>query len=254
MSRYSVVVVAHDHPRQLLQTLLALRKHGQPSEVLVVDNASGSDLSGIIKVAQLPSRHRRLPDHRSLGAAFNVGLDMVESDLILLLHGDVLIETDPEAGVEFLDRQPDVGIVGGKLFQNTAPPRRVLHAGYNVGRGRVSPRSIGHLEWDRFHDSADVAAVSDACMMVRRTELRFDERYWFRLEDVDLCYQYQQRGYRVVVLPTLQAIHLESGGMSERREDLDWAARQIATRWLYHERWCSDLPLDQHPLQLAIHQ
>jgi GT2 family glycosyltransferase len=252
MTPYSVVVVARDQTRQLLGTLLALRKYAQPHEVLLIDNASGSNLRPIAGLSQLPLRHLRLPEHVSLGAAFNAGLDAAANDLVLLLHGDVLIETDPAVAVAFLDRHRDTGIAGGKLLQSGDPPRRVMHAGYRVARGRVGPRAIGHLEWDRYHDSTEVVAVSTACAVVRRTTVRFDERFWFSLEDVDLCHQYRQHGFSVVFLPELRAIHLVNGGVRENRTGLAWAARELATRWLYHDRWCSDLPLEHHPIQIPV--
>jgi GT2 family glycosyltransferase len=253
MPDYSVVIVARDHARNLLNTLVALRQRAHPREVLVVDNASSSDLRAVLALSQLPIRHVRLSEHhQSLGAAYNTGIDAAASDNILLMHCDVLLETDPGIGVEFLDEHPDVGIVGAKLFAYEAPPRRLLHAGFSVARGRIGPTQIGRYQWDRFHEIADVAAVSDACMLLRRTELRFDERFWFRLQDVDLCHQYRQHGYRVAFLPDVQAVHVENGGVIERSADLTWAARQLASQLLYHERWCSDAALDVHPRQIAV--
>lgn len=252
MIPYSVIVVARDQTRQLLGALLALRKHARPSEVLLIDNASGSDLRSVAGLSQLPLRQIQLPDHVSLGAAFNVGLDAATNPFVLLLHGDTLLESDPAVAVEYLDQHLDAGIAGGKLFQNVDPPRRVLHAGYRVDRGRVGPRVIGILDWDRYHETSDVAAVSMACAVVRRTAIRFDERFWFRLEDVDLCHQYRQYGFRIVFMPAFQAVHLENGGVRDRRTEPHWAARELATRWLYHERWCSDLPIEQHAPQAAV--
>jgi GT2 family glycosyltransferase len=252
MSRYSVIVVARDQVRQLLGTLLALRQHARPCEVLLVDNQSSADLGGVARLSQLPIRCLRLPEHRSLGAAFNVGLEAASCDSAVLLHGDVLLESDPTVAVEFLAHHPDVGVVGAKLLNDSTPTRRVLHAGYQVGRGRVGPTSIGRGDWDRYHETADVAAVSDACMAVHRTSVRFDERYWFRLQDVDFCFQYRQAGSRVVFLPSLRAVHLENGGVNERRTRPWWGVRQLASHLLYHERWCSNEPLERHPRQPAV--
>jgi GT2 family glycosyltransferase len=251
MQDYSAVVVAPDNARQLLGGLLALRAHARPREVLLVDNASTADLSGAIRLAQLPVRLLRLPEPRSPGAAFNAGLDIAAGDHVLLLRGDVLLEGDPRAAVALLERHADIGVVGAKLLEDGPAPRRVLHAGYDVGRGRLHPAVIGWRGQDHFHDPVDVAAMSDACMVVRRTEVRFDERLGARLADVDLCFQYGQRGYRVVFLPALQAAQ-RVGGAKVPADDLAWAARQLAAQFLYHERWCSELALEAHPRQVAV--
>src|ERR1051326_5207716 len=75
MSSYSVIVVARNHSRALLGTLLALRKCARPGEVVLVDNASDADLSNVAALSQLPIRCQHLSEHQSLGAAFNAGLD-----------------------------------------------------------------------------------------------------------------------------------------------------------------------------------
>src|SRR5687768_15159205 len=109
MSRYSAVVVARDHPRLLLATLLHLRQHAQPSEVILIDNASTVNLSGALALSQIPVRHLRMEEHQSLGAAANAGLDAAENDIILLLQGDVLVQCSPEDAVGHLVERPDIG-------------------------------------------------------------------------------------------------------------------------------------------------
>lgn len=229
--------MARDQPRQLLATLLALRKHGQPHEVILVDNASMSEVRGLVDISQLPITVVRLPEHTSLSGAFNVGLDAASNDLVLLLHGDVLVDADPAAGFTTLNRDESIGVAGAKLFQDAPPPRRLLHAGYRVGLGLNWSAPIGRMDWDTFQRPRVAGAVSDACMFVRRTGLRFDERYWFQLQDIDFCLQYRASGYRVMLLASVQAIHLEQGGLREQRVSPKWAAREIATRWLHHRRW-----------------
>src|SRR5206468_5572173 len=95
MTSYSIVVAAHDHPRPLLGVLLHIRQHASPSEVVLVDNASSAALNAVPVLARQPVRHIRLSEHVSLGAALNAGIDAAAHDLVLLLHGDVLLQTDP---------------------------------------------------------------------------------------------------------------------------------------------------------------
>lgn len=250
MSRYSIVLVAPERARATLGVLLPLR-HARPDEVLLVDTAPDRDLSGVVALSQLPVRRLSVPEVGSLGAAYNAGLDAASYDAVLLLHR-VLLESDPAAAVESLRAQPDIAVIGGKIFSPGPTPRRLWQAGYRVGRGRVGPTPIGQSVWDTYHEVCEMAAVSGACMLVRRTEVRFDERYWSRLEDVDFCLQYRQRGYRVIFSPALRAIRLDSPPAWTRGHDAVSAGRRLASQWLYHERWCSDLPLAEHPRQTAI--
>jgi hypothetical protein len=53
-------------------------------------------------------------------------------------------------------------------------------------------------------------------------------------------------------LSSLRAVDEGSGGAQQHTGELSWAARQLASQLLYHERWCSDLPLERHPRQTAM--
>jgi GT2 family glycosyltransferase len=60
--------------------------------------------------------------------------------------------------------------------------------------------------------------LSGACLAVRGDLLRqlggLDERYFLYYEDEELCLQVRRRGYEVVLLPQLQAMHI--GGASSQ--------------------------------------
>jgi GT2 family glycosyltransferase len=236
----------------VLASLLALRKQGQPDEVILVDNASDEDIQAVARIAQLPLRVLHLPQHQSLGAAFNAGIDTAAHDTILLLHSDALIESNPGVAVRWLQRHKKVGIIGARLFPEGDEPRTLLQLGYKTDRGRMNPHPVAEKKWDTWRKPVGMEAVGTACMLIRRTDLRFDERYWFRLEDVDFCHQYAQHSLGIVTIPDLRATHLLDGGLKQRQMVPEWAARQIASQLLYHERWCSDAPLAKHPRQPGV--
>jgi len=253
MTQYSIVIVARDRPKQLLAAFFALRANAKDvDEVILIDNGSATDLTPIARMSQLPIRIVRLLEHQSFGAAINAGIETARNDLILLLHSDTLIASDPALAAHYLTRHPDIGVIGGKLFAAGQERGLVLHAGYEARPGRIAPHPLGDRVWDVFHEPRSVDAVSSACMMIRRVGLHADERYWFRFEDIDLCYQYLQHSLKVVLHPALTAHHLDNGGVRERLIEPEWAARRVASDLLYHERWCSGLPLAEHPRQPAV--
>jgi hypothetical protein len=219
--------------------------------VLLVGPGAGAELERLASVAQLSVRRITLPEPCSLGAAYNIGLDHAAFDLVLLLHR-VVLESDPGVACDYMREYGDVGVTGGKLFKAGPRPRRIWNAGYEVSRGRVAIHAVGRDDWDQFHETRDVDAVSGACMLVRRTDLRFDERYWDRLEDVDFCFQHRQRGFRVSFLPELCGIRLVPTVRKETPADLILDARRLGGQWLYHRRWCSDTALSDHPWQVAV--
>lgn len=252
MTPYTAIVIAHNQPRQLLAALAALSVHAKPAEILVIDNGSSANLSSIVALSRTQARIIRFDDHRSFGAASNAGIDAAAHEVVLLIHSDVLLESDPQPTLNRFTSDQTLGVVGGKLFQPGNEPRRVAHTGYKTSRGRINPRLTSQSKWDTFHEQRDVAAVSTACMGLRRLDIRFDERYWFCLEDVDLCHQYSQQGMQILFSPEMTALHLEHGGVNDRRKEAIWAHRFIASRLLYHDRWSSMHSLAQHPLQPAV--
>jgi N-acetylglucosaminyl-diphospho-decaprenol L-rhamnosyltransferase len=83
---------------------------------------------------------------------------------------------------------------------------------------RVSPSSI-HDSPFTIHDSSEVPSLIGAAVLVRREILKsiggFDERFFFFLEETDLCVRIWQAGYRVVLFPEARIIHLQ--GRTVRR-------------------------------------
>ena len=86
----------------------------------------------------------------------------------------------------------------------------------------------------------DVAAVTGACMMVRRSVFDilggFDETFPLTCNDVDFCFRVRQAGYRVVWSPHAALTHADGG-----TRGLDRTARQIIRTCLDNgrllERW-----------------
>jgi GT2 family glycosyltransferase len=252
MTPYSVIIVAHEQPRQLLSSLVALRQHARLSEVLIIDNASSARLDGVVALSQLPARVIRLEQHASLGAALNVGIDAASHDLLLIMHSDVLIGADPQTAVDRVSDMADVGVAGGRLLRPGPHPRQVSHTYYRLGRGRINPELSRLRPADIRDTPMDVDAVPTACTIIRRVDVRFDERFWFRLEDVDLCLQYGQRRLRTIFDSDLVATHQENRRVEPRLCDPLWTERTIASHMLYHERWCSRYDLLEHPYQEAV--
>jgi GT2 family glycosyltransferase len=257
MTDLSVIIAAHDHPRLLLGALLAVARQPQQrvAEVIVVSNGSESDFARLGPLVPIPFRLVSLKERVSLGAALNRGLDEAVAPFMLLLHGNSILDLDPFGAVDYLNANVDVGIAGGYLVTPGPRPRRYRHAGYRLSHGRVGLVSIDRDEWEPASAPPapwSVDAVSSACMLLRRTSLRVDERYWFALEDVDLCLQYRQRGYDVVMSPLLRAVHLEAASAEARRSDRQWALRELSSRFLFHDRWASAVDLVAHPLQTPV--
>ncbi len=107
------------------------------------------------------------------------------------------VQADPAvaaAGPVLLDANGAVESAGIRVHHRTARVRQCL---------RVPP------------DLHDVDAASGACLLVASRE-RFDERYYFGFEDIELCHRIRARGGRVVLVPQARCDH-QGGATMPRR-------------------------------------
>lgn len=144
--------------------------------------------------------------------------------------------------------QPDIGIVGAKLYY---PDRKTLqHAGVvvaccgvaeNLARFRdtsTAPLDLGYI--GSLVATRELSAVTAACMLIRKSV--FDEIGGFDVGiavgygDVDLCLRVRDAGYRIVFRPQAELLHHESYTRGRHPEDPhpDDTARFTAKWWRYY--------------------
>lgn len=151
----------------------------------------------------------RIP-HDGGYAAINRAAQEATEDVLLFVDDSV---TDMSEG--FLQellmyaQRDDVGAVTPMLTDRRG---RVTHAGFRLAKGSVKCRNAG-LPWHAggWHamnrTSHNVAAVSAACLMIRRDHyIPFDESWTDGLGAVDWCLRLQQRGLRCVYTPHARAV------------------------------------------------
>ncbi|WP_419730037.1 glycosyltransferase [Lichenicola sp.] len=163
--------------------------------------------------------------------------------VLLFLNNDIeILDRDWLAELVRQVMQPDVGVVGARLFYHDGS---IQHAGIVV-----TPAGSRHiLRSARDDDSGymgqlvlarDVAAVTGACMMVRRTVFDavggFDETFPMTCNDIDFCYRVRDAGHRVVWTPHAALTHLD-GGTRGRDETPEQIIRSFLDNGRLLERW-----------------
>lgn len=201
------------------------------AEVVVVDNAS-SDSS--VDVAEAHAA-RVIRNEINLGyaRAMNQAITNSEADVLIALNPD----TRPEPGsLENLvcclvDGPPDVGLVvpvlvnpDGSLQHSVRrfPSIRlyavVWFVPYFLHRGRLARRFW--LEGRAPHDRAeDIDWGIGAVHVIRSSALAgsapYDERWFMYVEDLDLCWQLAERGWRRRLEPTARVVHVGNAAGSQ---------------------------------------
>ncbi len=212
----SAIVVNYRRPDDLPACLSALRNSLSrlpgDSELIVVDNASADRSVDVIR--QVAPGATLIEMHANVGfpAAVNTAIDRADGDWILLINNDV--EVEPEAVRRMLDAgraQPQVGSVAAQMR-------------FADGSGVINSAGIGvdalGIAYDRLLGSPAGASEPEPCLvfgacagaaLYRRTMLEqiggLDPSFFFSLDDADLAWRAQMRGWRCVYVPTAIVYH-----------------------------------------------
>jgi GT2 family glycosyltransferase len=185
-----------------------------PLEVIVADGAS-SDSTPELLADRYPSvRLLRLRRNGGFAGNVNAGLRAARGEVLLLLNNDAHAEPDwVEACVESLCAQPDLGSVASKILY--ADRRTINSAGDIFGRNGA-PRQRGNgaqddAVWDQ---PQPIFGASGGAAAYRRRMLAdvglLDEAFFMYLEDVDLAFRAQLRGWSCLYQPRARVYHAGS--------------------------------------------
>ncbi|MCX5841948.1 MAG: glycosyltransferase family 2 protein, partial [Deltaproteobacteria bacterium] len=192
-------------------------------EVIIVDNDSREpETRELFRCWQHkePSRFRvaPLPIPFNFPALINEGVRNAEGDLVLLLNNDIeVVSEDWLSEMAAQAMRPRVGAVGVKLLY---PDDTVQHAGIVLGVGGIAGHSHKYFAndrpgyFDRLRITANCAAVTGACLMVKKARFLeaggFDEALPVAFNDVDFCIRLLKAGYYNLCLSHLTIYHHES--------------------------------------------
>ncbi|MCK8783866.1 glycosyltransferase family 2 protein [Roseomonas sp. NAR14] len=231
-----------------------------PLELLLVDNDSRDPeaLALLARLAEDP-RVRVLPFSGpfNFAAMNNAAVREARGEVVVLLNNDTeVIEPDWLTELVALAARPEIGAVGAKLLYADG---RVQHCGITLGpdwslihqlrlSGRFDAGPNRELAVTR-----SVSAVTAACLACRRAVYLEaggldEENLKVAFNDVDFCLRLGDRGYRILVTPFAELLHLES---VSRGYDLTPAKQAENARETRNFRRIWDPVLDTDPYHNA---
>ena len=183
----------------------------------------------------------------SLPVIFNKAIDIYkDSDsVIVFMHDDIGFMSFywPEVLMESLAKFDVVGLVGNHRRLPRQPAWAFKDDSFAwddaenfcgaIGHGKEFPSYISYFGQSMDHFNRECKLIDGALIAIssetlKRSGLRFDERFNHHLYDVDLCRQAEELGLTIGVTP-ISALH-ESGGTFGT---LDWRAGYQT----YLEKW-----------------
>lgn len=233
----SVVIVTRSNRKYLEPCLASLI--GPPFrhtyDVVIVDNGSTDGTQDWVK-ATYPAV--ALVDNGAnvgLSRACNQGIAASTGRYVLLLNDDTLVTAEALDGmVDFLDRTPEAGAVGGRLMNEDGTVQACYNSFSTLREEALIATRLGEALWPGYPsvmDATEVARVDwicSACIMLRRAALDqvglLDEEYFIYGDEVDLQFRLQKAGWGVYFLPGADTLHY--GGRSLDR----WRRRRMVYR------------------------
>jgi N-acetylglucosaminyl-diphospho-decaprenol L-rhamnosyltransferase len=168
--------------------------------------------------------------------ANNIALRRTRAPFVLLLNPDTEVtEGALDHMVRAMRERPDVGMASCRLVQRDGTfdhaakrsfptPVGALAHFLRVGRYDWAPKWLQQYrapELDEF-DQGEVDAVNGAFMLARREALEevglLDESYWIYMEDLDWCFRFRRRGWKVWYDGRVSIVHVKGGTTVHERK------------------------------------
>src|SRR3954470_7682459 len=223
-------------------------------EVIVVDNGSNDGTREWL--ARQPDVQAILnEENRGFAKACNQGAGAASGAAVLFLNNDTIPHDGWLEALAAPLAAPQVGVVGAKLLYADGT---IQHAGVVVGERDGDPYPF-HVYICQPADAPHVShrrelqMVTGPCLLSRPELARFDEAYVNGHEDLHLCLEARERGFRVVYEPACVVTHLESRtkraiGMEQFHYQKGVENEEARGRKRFLDRWGATLEIDEQRL------
>ena len=190
-------------------------------EIILTDNASTDETIEAIQNSEFRIQNFKLIQNKEnygFSKGNNIASKNVKGKYILFLNSDTQVKDKGFLDmINFMDKNSQIGILGGKMTNANGSPQLsagkfynlfnlflMLFGGERLGLVRSSPDKVTKVDW-----------VSGACMMVRADVFKeikgFDENLFMYMDDVELCFRAKKNGFLTYFYPNLKIIHEERG-------------------------------------------
>lgn len=244
LTRHTVssVTLSYNVPKKLLVCVSSLLAQPEIKEIILIENHSTvtmdmayarirtmCDAAGVDLVFYRPEHALSFSDGQ------NWGIDHATHDLILLMNNDAMILEGNSLKSSISLITDDVYIVGHKIIN---PDGTYNHMGIffdgitkytdHLGRGCTG---ISYVQ-------RPVFAVTAACMLLKKSQIRFDTHYWFEYEDMDFCLQHIRSGKKIVCNAAMTVLHEESSTRAEpQATNKVWQEKQRVGQAYFYKKW-----------------
>jgi GT2 family glycosyltransferase len=211
--------------QQFLPSVTEFSK-GDSTEIIIADNGSSDDSLSLLSKEFPEVKILDLRQNFGFARGYNEALKQIEADYFVILNSDVEVTAGwLESPIRLMESDKNIAAVQPKIlsYQNRthfeyagAAGGFIDRFGYPFCRGRI----FDEVETDngQYDNVIDVFWATGACIFVRSDLFLevggFDADFWAHMEEIDLCWRFKNRGFRIVYTPESTVYHVGGGTLS----------------------------------------
>ncbi len=206
----SIIFPNYNGGSEPLDCLASIYQLNYPKSLLnitIIDNGStdGSDLKIKHKYPQI--NFIKLRKNLGFAKAINLGIKKNLSKYVFIGNDDIVFDKNSlKVLVNYLEKHPKTGVVGGKIVTKYAPNRKTP-SGYFMNKWTGDIYPLKNL--DRIADAEWIqgCGLLTTQNLINRIGL-LDEGYSHFFEDFDFCLKAKKANYKIIYLPRAFFFHV----------------------------------------------
>lgn len=255
MKKLTISIVNYNGGEYLLSCLESLKNVSKKLEfdVFVVDNASTD--------GSLESAKNKFPnvnyisnkENLGFGKAHNIVLKKSRTPYLLILNPDCEVFPGTlEYLIDYLDKNPDVGVCSPKIEKADGSLDLASHRGFPTPWASflyfvLNNDRLYHLTDRDFNKTQEVDSIVGAFMLIRKSVLDkigyFDEDYFLYGEDLDLCFRIKKAGFKVMYVPEVKIKHVKGISSGIKKHSQQDSSADTQTKNLALDNFYSTMKL-----------
>lgn len=242
MKKISVIIVNYCTESLIEKNVSNLLDIYENCEIIFVDNNSPDGSADLVqekfgnnlKVTLIRTQNN------GLAAGYNLGLEKATGDYILYLGTDTFPTREVlNELVEYMDKNPQVGVATAKLYTRDGVVDLDAHRGFPTPMVAIThlmfldklfPKSrffngysMGYKDFNTVHE---IDVCISHFMFVRPEAHKkignWDSNYWLYGEDIDFCYRVKQAGFKIMYMGTMPVLHYKGAAVGrDTSKDID---------------------------------
>lgn len=223
------IIIVHYKNTELLKLCLHsiednLLKAEKKPETIVVDSEAQTETGDLISENFPWVRYFPFKKNIGYAAGVNKGLKIAEKENILILNPDIIVAPNTvEKMIDFMKKNPDVGLLGPKLLnfngqaQNSCfrfyKPMTIVYRRTFLGKTFFGKKDLANFNLSDTDKDSVVWPdwLMGSALLTKKEAVKkvgpMDERFKLYFEDVDWAKRFWENGYRVAYFPEANLLH-----------------------------------------------